>query len=279
MFRSKRLEDPDDVADLKAEHLETLTAPLDAYWEEALIGMSDHFELTVDGIRAGYFCLNADRQMTAFHLVKQFISSGSEALPFVIREHGIDTAFAGTNDPIFLSLCLDIAKRVEVHTLLFEDGGAEGVPAVDDAVSFKKAGDEDIDAVLKHYLGASGAIDTESIEAAFEGLQGYVRSVMDQHRIFVLRKDGEILATSECRISKTQRPYADVGMIVAEAHRRNGFGSHILSKTRDVCRGQGLIPICSCEVTNTGSRKAILKAGFVARHRIVKAEFTVGPGA
>jgi GNAT superfamily N-acetyltransferase len=279
MFRSKRIEDPTGVLDLKAEHLKTLTAPLDAYWEEALIGMSDHYELSVDGIRAGYYCVNADGHLTAFYRREKFVSSGTQALSFIIREHTIDKAFAGTNDPSFLSLCLDIANRVEVHTLLFEDGGAEGVPAVDDAISFKKAAQEDIDAVLKHYLSASGAIDTESVEAAFEGLQGYVRSVMDEHRIFLLRKDGDILATSECRISKTQRPYADVGMIVAEAHRRNGLGSRILSKTRDVCRDEGLIPICSCEATNTGSRKAILKAGFVTRHRIVKAEFTVGPGA
>ncbi len=92
---------------------------------------------------------------------------------------------------------------------------------------------------------------------------------MDEHHIFVLREEGKLIATSECRISKTQKPYADLGMIVAEEHRRKGVGSLYLALTKAFCCERDISPICSCEADNIGSKKAITRAGFVSRHRIV----------
>ena len=118
-------------------------------------------------------------------------------------------------------------------------------------------------------------MDTESIETGFEDLKGYIRSVMDKHHIFVLREEGKLIATSECRISKTQKPYADLGMIVAEEHRCKGVGSYILACTKAFCYEQDVIPICSCEANNMSSKKAITKAGFVSRHRIILTKFGI----
>ena len=98
---------------------------------------------------------------------------------------------------------------------------------------------------------------------------------MDEHHIFVLREEGKLIATSECRTSKTQQPYADLGMIVAEEYRRKGVGNYILARTKAFCYDQNLSPICSCEADNIGSKKAITKAGFVSRHRIVLTEFGI----
>ena len=62
-------------------------------------------------------------------------------------------------------------------------------------------------------------------------------------------------------------------MIVAEEHRRKGIGSYILARTKVFCYERDLSPICSCEATNMGSKKAIAKAGFVSRHRIILVKF------
>jgi GNAT superfamily N-acetyltransferase len=269
MYRVRRIEDPADLLDLKTGHLKALTAPLDAYWEEALIGFSDHYEISVDGVRAGYYCLNDEGQMVAFYLSPEFADHGKDALGWVIERHKVPAAFAGSNDPYFHSLCVDMAKNVKVHTLLFEDVvDSQGSVKQQDGLSFEAAGEEDFQSVLEHYVSASGSFDTESVDAGFEGLKGYVRSVMNDHRIFLLKDGSELLATSECRISKTQKPYADVGMIVAEDHRRKGLGSYILAKTREFCRDRDVMPICSCEEGNIGSRKAILNAGFVSTNHI-----------
>ena len=274
VYQGILLSDSNLLADLKAEHLETLSAPLDAYWEEALIGFSDHYELKIDGVRAGFYCLNADKQLVAFYLSQEYADHGEGALSHVISEQGVKAALAGTNDSYFLSLCLDIAVSSRVHTLLFMDH-KKVVPELDgsDLLSFDVATDDDFADVFKHYCATSDSMDNDSIETGFENIKGYIRSMMDEHHIFVLREHGKLIATSECRISKTQKPYADLGVIVAAENRRKGVGSYILARTKEFCYERDAIPICSCEAGNMGSKKAIAKAGFVSRHRIVLTHF------
>ncbi len=250
-----------------------LTAPLDAYWEEALIGQADHYQIEIDGRGVGFYCINSDKQLVAFHVSPKSQHQGEETLSHIIDKHGVTTALAGTNDPFFLSLCLDRATSVRVHTLLFRDLSKVNLELDGfGELTFELASEKDFAEVLDHTVASSGSIDTESIETGYENLEGYLRSVMDQHHLFVLRADGELIATSECRISKTQEPYADVGMIVGVDHRRKGVGSYILHRTKEFCYERDARPICSCEEGNIGSKKAIVKAGFVAYHRIVQVE-------
>ena len=274
MYDGIFLPDSKLLADLKTEHLKTLSAPLDAYWEGALIGFADHYELKIEGVRAGFYCINADKQLVAFYLTREYADHGEDALSYVLGVHGVKSAFAGTNDPYFLSLCLDISANSHVHTLLFEDK-QKVVPVLEgfDQLSFELATKDDFTDIVKHYCATSGSMDTESIEEGFDDIKGYIHSVMDEHRIFVLREHGTLIATSECRLSNTQKPYADVGMIVGEQHRCKGVGSYMLARTKEFCYEQGAQPICSCEANNMGSKKAITKAGFVSRHRVVLIEF------
>ena len=274
MYKNIHQEDSGVVKNLKAEHLETLVAPLDAYWEEALIGFADHNEIEIESRRAGYYCLNGDNQLVAFFLSKAHARHGGDILSNLIKEHDVKAALTGTNDPYFLSLCLDIATSTSVHTLLFQDNEkVTSEPPGFDVLTFEVAMKDDFDEIFKNYCGAGESMDAESVETGFEDLKGYIRSVMDDHQIFVLRENGKLIATSECRISKTQKPYADVGMIVAVDQRRRGVGGHVLNLTKDFCYERGLQPICSCEAGNIGSRKAITKAGFVSRHRVLLVEF------
>jgi predicted acetyltransferase len=274
MYKSIPMEDPRSLSDLKTEHLNVLTAPLDAYLEEALIGFANHFEILVGGERAGYYCVNSDNELIAFYLTAAYLNQGEDILAQLIKEHGLVAALAGTNDPYFISLCLDKAKASKVHTLLFEENSKVNLELDGfEAISYQIAAEADFEDIVSHYINASGAIDTESVESGFEDLKGYVRSVMDEHNIFVLRESGELIATSECRISKTQKPHADVGMIVAAEQRRKGVGSFMLARAREFCFDNGVKAICSCEAGNIGSKKAIINAGFVSKNRIVRFEF------
>ena len=276
MYQGTFLPDSSVLEDLKVEHLKTLSAPLDAYWEEALIGFADHYEIKIDGARSGFYCLNSDNQLVAFYLSKEHANHGGNALSYIINEHGVSAALAGTNDSYFLSLCLDVAANSRVHTLLFEDNLKISDEFTEtDHFSFELSSEDDFAEIFEHYCAASGSMDLESVETGFEDLKGYIRTVMDQHHIFVLRENGKLIATSECRISKTQKPYADLGMIVAEEHRRKGVGSYILARTKAFCYERDTSPICSCEADNIGSIKAITRAGFVSRHRIVLTEFGI----
>ena len=227
-------------------------------------------ELQIAGARSGFYCIDGNKQLVAFHMSQEYVNHGEHALDYIINEHKVSAALAGTNDSFFLSLCLDIATGEQVHTLLFQDNRKIPVELNEfNHCQFKLATDADFTDVFEHYCATSGSLDTESVEAGFEDLKGYTQSLMAEHQIFVLREQGELMATSECRISKTQKPYADLGMIVAEKHRRKGVASYILTRTKEFCYERNTIPICSCEADNVGSKKAILNAGFSSKDRII----------
>ncbi|MCJ8275087.1 MAG: GNAT family N-acetyltransferase [Psychrosphaera sp.] len=62
-------------------------------------------------------------------------------------------------------------------------------------------------------------------------------------------------------------------MIVAEKHRCKGLGSDMLTRTKAYCHEHQVWAICSCEADNIGSKKAIAKAGFINRYRVVLVDF------
>ena len=104
-------------------------------------------------------------------------------------------------------------------------------------------------------------------------LTGYIANLVARGELFALRRGGELIGTGECRVSETQPPYADLGVIVGRDHRRQGVASHILRWLKDHCYGRDLDPICSTTVDNIGAQKAIVRAGFLSRQRMVEVSF------
>ena len=61
----------------------------------------------------------------------------------------------------------------------------------------------------------------------------------------------------------------DVGMVVAEAHRRRGIGAYIVAHLKHHCLTSGDRPICGCSADNQSSRRTLESAGFVTAHSLV----------
>jgi GNAT superfamily N-acetyltransferase len=59
------------------------------------------------------------------------------------------------------------------------------------------------------------------------------------------------------------RPYGDIYMDVAEAHRGRGFGSYLVQELKRIAYELGAIPAARCSPGNVASRKTLQKAGFV----------------
>ena len=115
--------------------------------------------------------------------------------------------------------------------------------------------------------------DTEAIEEGAGGHELYARELIENGQVFLLMNGGKILGIGECRISETQKPYADVGMITNNQVRRRGIGVFLLAQLKKYCYSQSVKPICSCAFDNFASRKTIEKAGFIAQHRILDIQF------
>jgi len=266
--------DPETVSHLHENYLASLTEPQDAFWQEALIGASDHLEIRIEGEQVGYFVLDAENQMMQFYLVDGLHRHAPDLFKQVLEQHEVKTAMAATIEPFYFSLCLDLQLKTEVHTYLFSDH--KKMTPVLTSISghqFRKATSDDLAKVMPIYSGGDEFVDAETVDANFGDMMSYAKMVIEGGILHVLEKDEEILGTAELRIRKSWVPYADVGMIVHKKYRRQGVGAYLLTLLKQKAVEQGLKPICSCEAGNVGSRKAVENAGFIARHRVVRFTF------
>ncbi len=268
MYSLEKLANTDSIADMKQAYLQQCVAPMHAIWEHGHIGPSDHYLLKTDQATIGYVCLNQQTLMQ-LHLQPSYLGHATEVLDFLLAEKAVEKALAATIEPHFLSVCLDRQKRIEINTLLYEDH-QNLLPPLSGLgqLEFRIAQAPDFQNVLQHY-----ARTADDGELSLDNLKAYLEDIMQHHRIFLLLAEGQLIGTSECRFSGTQVPYADLGMIVHPDIRRKGVGSHILGKAKEFCYQHNTKPICCCDADNIGSSKAIQKAGFISRHRVLELFF------
>lgn len=267
MLTCSQLEQSTIIQDISDDYLRTLTAPMDGMWVSAIIPAATFWEIQADGQRAGYFCLDADHCLVRFHLWENYQYRAREIFQWIISMHTIQQAIASTIEPLYFSLCLDFQHHMIPHTYLFHDTDAL-LPlntGIED-VAFRKAAKGDLDDIVRFYQA--------NTEGPDEWIHGFLRRRLERDELFVLSDQQNLVATGECILSQQQTPYADLGMVVAQAYRSRGLGSFMLTQLKKYCYETGLKPICSCEVTNLASKKAIEKAGFISVQRIMKVEFS-----
>ena len=100
-------------------------------------------------------------------------------------------------------------------------------------------------------------------------LQDYSGNLIERKELFVLCRDDEWLGTGECRRSDSQEGVTDLGMMVTPAHRGKGWATYILTCLSAHSAAYGQHRICSTTVENVGAQKAIIRSGFISRHRIM----------
>ena len=259
-----------EIADWKRAYLQTLVAPLDGYWQTAIIDPAPHWKMMVNGRALGYFVADEQKRLLQFYAAEQ----AADLFAAVIESGWVDTAVAGTNDPAFLSLCLDRQKHDSVNTYLFHDvHRVEVDSSAYPQAEFRLSVVEDLEQLLAFYGRNDEFADSDAIDSNFGGQQDYIQSLIANQQSFGLYDDGTLLGIGECRISASQPPFADIGMIVDKTYRQRGVGTAILAHLKEQCYRQNLKPICSCAAENSASRKTIEKAGFVAVHRMLDVQF------
>ncbi|MEZ4773541.1 MAG: GNAT family N-acetyltransferase [Bacteroidia bacterium] len=251
---------------LKEEFYQTLSAPQDGMWH-AFTEQASQWEIYAENKLSGYFCLNESGQLLGAYLKDNLLTSAPEIFASILREHKITEAVVGTNNPLFLSLCMDHAKSAFTHTLLYRDHQKISIslPLPVSNANFRHASPEDADR-LKVFF-------TENIQTDLDWYDEYVKQLLSKGEIYLLELNDDIIGISEIRKSKAQSDFADVGMLVSEKHRRQGLGAYLLASAKAVCYRYGVTPVCSCKFENEGSRHAIEKVGFISKHRMLKVRF------
>ncbi|GAB6988733.1 GNAT family N-acetyltransferase [Paenibacillus pini] len=255
-----------EIEDLRLRYIESLVAPMDGMWESAIIENSTFWIIKCDGSKAGYFCVDENMCLLQFELLEKYRNLARDIFCYIISSKNIRNANCSTIEPFYLSLCLDLTKRVSVNSYLFYDGKRVKPLLIKfNNKIFKQATIREMDKLIDFYR-----INTEGSN---EWIPEFIEQLIQREQLFVLYDDENILGTGECIISQKQKPYADIGMVVSKEYRRMGIGTYILTLLKEHCYEKNCRPICSSSQTNIGSIKAIEKAGFMSNHRILNITF------
>ena len=268
-MKIKRVDDLSEIAAWKQTYLDSLVGPLDGYWETAVIGLAPHYEMVKAGERVGYFAAKNGR-LLQFFVAEPYLPSASALFDEVLAVAALDFASVSTVEPMFLSLCLDRQTAVSNNTYLFQDHHPvqPELSAYPNA-QFRPGTLADLTQLVQFYQENNEYEDTEAIEEGAGGHEPHARELIENGQVFLLTDNDEILGIGECRISETQKPFADIGMITSNRHRRQGIGVFSLAQLKNYCYSQEAKPICSCAFDNIASKKTIEKAGFITSHRIL----------
>lgn len=256
--------DVSELSHLKAAYLQSLAAPMDGMWDTGIIPQAPHWEIRMRDEQAGYCAVTDEGALLQFFLLPAFEVHGPTIFEHIVSQDIVHKAVASTIDPFFLSLCLDVQEQVAVHTYMYEvRPEPEPGNSLRPDLEFSPVGETALDRTVAFQRSCLGG------DQDIGWLRAYSGNLIERKELFVLNRDDEWLGLGECRKSDSQLGVADLGMMVAPEHRGRGWGTDILRRLRAHGAASGLRPICSTTVDNSAAQKAILRAGFISRHRIM----------
>ncbi len=265
-FTFRKTSDDSSLIHLQNDWRATLTAPQDGMWE-AFMNMATHWEIRIDDKVIGYACVNDDNQLLQFYITPQILDKGQMIFQQFVNQEKITTGIIGTNNPTYLSIANHFQNTMRIHSYQFSDVVETKLPEMDG--EFSKAKPSDLNRLV--------AFCNYSTGAPKEWLNVYYENLIKRGELFIHENEEKIIGTSEVRKSDTNKKVADIGMVVSPDFRKQGYGTYLLGKAKEISKQEGRLPICSCEKDNIGSLKSIHKCGFRSVHQILEVEFkTVG---
>ena len=254
----------DNLSALKQQYIQHLASPLDGMWQ-TFAAMADQYVISCDDKIVGYGIINADRKILQFFVPNAAIAEAAFD-QFLIR-HNVTGAFVTTNQVDYLSLCMDYQISTTVNALTYRVNDLEKVKAATflPNADFRLAKQSDLNTAIKFGCQTLGTDPT--------WLTDYFSERINGKELFCLWVDDLLVATGECRPSSEHPLYADLGMLVGHANRRQGLATRIMQHLIIYCRERGLRPICSTERGNIAAQKSIIAAGFIRHHRILEIMF------
>ncbi|MBC8228398.1 GNAT family N-acetyltransferase [bacterium] len=253
----------DEIINLKSEYIKSLTGPQEAWLEEQAWNHSI-YEICFNKQRIGYFCADSScRMLLQFYVSDNHIRESQEIFPFLISNNYFKKAYVTTRDTLTLSLCLDCQKKILLEAYLFQDN--------------KKVKME-----LKDFentcFGPATESDMENINDVFGDFFGNLEEVKKRYsepnnELFVLYSDKVLLGAGCVESKYCSLGSANIGIFVNEDFRRRQIGSYIVTKLKEYCYSNDLVPIAACYHANNASKKTLEKAGFVTKDRTIIVEF------
>ncbi len=251
---------------LKARYLRQATAPLDGMWLFGFVPAAQHHGLFHDDRLVGFYCVDGDGFLLQFMVAPPHEHEAAGALEAIVSGAGdaarVLGAFSSTAEPHYLATCLDVFGSFEVHTLMYQRDDSRRV--ADDVVL-------PLQRLVATELQEAVRFAHQAIGAPEAWLSGYYAGLIAREELYGYRKEARLVALGERRVNdEHQTDCAELGVIVAESERGKGIATQVLRDLVVLNERADLRSICSTEKGNVGAQRAISRAGFVPRHRIVR---------
>ncbi len=234
---------------LRYDYLESLAEPQEWFLEE-LIQSSQTW--IIPSVAYGVI---SDQTLVEFFVAKRHSDQAPHLFDTLRQQTGFDKVLAKSFD----------------HQLM-ELGTIGGVVPTKTAYLFRDFSPPSISAPVDVGLRQSTSDDLSEIwemNDDFFDVFGELTHFDSTDNLWVLEKSGEILGCGTTTRVIKDMDAVDLGMLISPKHRRQGYGSYLISSLAKLVIASGQRPICGCAEHNLASRMTLQKAGFVSNHRLV----------
>lgn len=249
------------VSAFRVKLYQKMVAPIDGMWESLYIGGASTYLIQEETETIGYCCINSSNYLLQIYLCDGYDYQMSQAIALLIESELITHASLSSIEPISFNACLIYAQSVEVNTYCFQYSDYQTQKK---GLKRLKLVTEDDNRAIKKFF-------KEQIE--FEDNFGYTENLIKRGELYMIKDLEVIIATGECRLSDSQKSFADLGVIVNKNYRKEGLGREVLSLLITEAQKANRTPICSTTLDNIASKKAIEGAGFYCSHIIFNLSF------
>lgn len=266
MIDFRRLNSVKDILFFRKQYYSSLIKPMEDYHDIVHIITANYFGIYLDDRLIGYYSIsNNNNLLSQFYIVDDYNNLNEKIFSMVVDKDNISGAIVSSIEPDFLSLAMGIAREVSIDSYLFYDFNLNNFVCEYDNLNFILAKREQIREIKEFYM--------KNLEESDEYIDSYLSGLILNDSLLVLCDDNDILGVGEYRKSNIFPGTVNLGIVVNEPYRNRGYGSYIMRKLLEKSLIEEHIAICSCDFDNIASKKALIKAGFISRHKVFKVLF------
>jgi len=244
------------------EYLQSLTGVVDDFWESHIL-TADVYEISVDNEKIGCFAVFGVERLTVFYVRACYIYLAQDIFKRILSEFNIKDAFVTTVDSLFLALCMDFHKKIELQAYFFDGERSREVRSPEYG---------------RESLSEVNSAEIPKINVKTDNFFNYPAEAYDdpEFKVYRLSEDGVDLGYGVLYPNPLSPNYYACGMVTLPEHRKKGVGRSIQIHLADICEEKGEIPVSGCWYYNTLSKKTIESAGRHSRIRLLRVLFHEG---
>ncbi len=247
------LEENDEFFEM---YINSLSSRYDDFLEEHILA-SDIYAMYINDVHTGYFGVYMNKMITQFVMPLSELRHAQSIFADILKVYEIKNAFVPTCDELFLSLCLDKYRKINMQAYFFEESGKPVRPAEYSRELLYPATLDDLDEIT--------SITGDFVDRHEERIK--------KEQLYVLRENGEFLGMGIIVDNVIMKNCKGTGMFTNEKYRQKGIGRSILLHLKDICHTAGITPVPGCWYYNHNSKRTLESAGYTTRTRLLNIEF------